>query len=41
MGEFASFLQNNLADFWTYTGFHNATLQHALGLHGKAAENPR
>ena len=21
MGEFASFLQNNLADFWTYTGF--------------------
>ena len=25
MGEFFSFLQNNLADFWTYTGFHNAT----------------
>lgn len=21
MGEFSSFLQNNLADFWTYTGF--------------------
>ena len=21
MGEFVSFLQNNLADFWTYTGF--------------------
>ena len=30
MGEFASFLQNNLADFWTYTGFHNATLQHVV-----------
>ena len=30
MGEFASFLQNNLADFWTYTGFHNATIQHVV-----------
>ena len=30
MGEFASFLQNNLADFWTYTGFHNATFQHVV-----------
>ena len=30
MGEFFSFLQNNLADFWTYTGFHNATLQHVV-----------
>lgn len=30
MGEFASFLQNNLADFWTYTGFHNATTGHLV-----------
>ena len=28
MGDFASFLGNNLADFWTYTGFCNATWQH-------------
>lgn len=25
MGEFVTFLGNNLADFWTYTGFANAT----------------
>ena len=30
MGEFVSFLQNNLADFWTYTGFYNATYQHLI-----------
>ena len=30
MGEFASFLQNNLADFWTYTGFANATFGHIV-----------
>ena len=30
MGEFVNFLQNNLADFWTYTGFHNATYQHFI-----------
>ena len=30
MGEFFSFLQNNLADFWTYTGFHNATTGHLV-----------
>ena len=30
MGEFVSFLQNNLADFWTYTGFFNATPQHLI-----------
>ena len=28
MGEFISFLGSNLADFWTYTGFYNATWQH-------------
>ena len=30
MGEFISFIQNNLADFWTYTGFHNATAGHLI-----------
>ena len=30
MGEFSSFLQNNLADFWTYTGFYNATPGHLI-----------
>lgn len=30
MGEFSSFLQNNLADFWTYTGFYNATAGHLI-----------
>ena len=30
MGEFINFLQNNLADFWTYTGFYNATYQHFI-----------
>lgn len=30
MGEFFSFLQNNLADFWTYTGFFNATPGHLV-----------
>ena len=30
MGEFISFIQNNLADFWTYTGFHNATVGHLI-----------
>lgn len=30
MGEFISFLQNNLADFWTYTGMHNATVGHLV-----------
>lgn len=30
MGEFISFIQNNLADFWTYTGFHNATVGHLV-----------
>lgn len=30
MGEFVNFLQNNLADFWTYTGFYNATYQHLI-----------
>ena len=28
MGDFLSFLGNNLADFWTYTGFYNATWGH-------------
>ena len=28
MGEFITFLGNNLADFWTYTGFANATAGH-------------
>ena len=26
MGDFINFLGNNLADFWTYTGFANATI---------------
>ena len=30
MGEFINFLQSNLADFWTYTGFYNATYQHFI-----------
>ena len=28
MGDFINFLGNNLADFWTYTGFANATVGH-------------
>ena len=28
MAEFFDFLGNNLADFWTYTGFANATVGH-------------
>lgn len=28
MGEFFSFIGQNLGDFWTYTGFYNATWQH-------------
>ena len=28
MGDFINFLGNNLADFWTYTGFANATGGH-------------
>ena len=30
MGEFINFLTNNLADFWTYTGFANATTGHLI-----------
>jgi Na+-transporting methylmalonyl-CoA/oxaloacetate decarboxylase beta subunit len=30
MGEFITFLGNNLADFWTYTGFANATGGHLV-----------
>ena len=30
MGEFINFLGNNLADFWTYTGFANATPGHLI-----------
>ena len=30
MGEFINFLSNNLADFWTYTGFANATSGHLI-----------
>ena len=30
MGEFINFLGNNLADFWTYTGFANATVGHIV-----------
>lgn len=38
MGDFINFLGNNLADFWTYTGFANATVGHVvmirwLGIH--------
>lgn len=32
MGEFLSFISNNLVDFWSYTGFANATLQHFIML---------
>lgn len=32
MGEFITFLGNNLADFWTYTGFANATAGHVAML---------
>ena len=32
MGEFVTFLGNNLADFWTYTGFANATTGHIIML---------
>ena len=30
MGEFISFLGTNLADFWGYTGFANATAEHLI-----------
>ena len=30
MGEFIDFLSANLADFWTYTGFANATTGHII-----------
>ena len=30
MGEFLNFITNNLADFWTYTGFANATVGHLI-----------
>ena len=30
MGEFIDFIGNNLADFWTYTGFANATAGHLI-----------
>ena len=30
MGEFFNFIGNNLADFWTYTGFANATPGHFI-----------
>ena len=30
MGEFINFIGNNLADFWTYTGFANATFGHIV-----------
>ena len=30
MGDFINFLGNNLADFWTYTGFANATGGHVV-----------
>ena len=32
MGDFITFLGNNLADFWTYTGFANATVGHVVML---------
>lgn len=32
MGDFSSFISNNLADFWSYTGFANATPQHLIML---------
>jgi len=30
MGDFINFLGNNLVDFWTYTGMHNATWGHLV-----------
>ena len=30
MGDFLSFLGNNLIDFWGYTGFANATPGHLI-----------
>ena len=30
MGEFIDFIGNNLVDFWTYTGFANATVGHLI-----------
>lgn len=30
MGEFISFITENLSDFWGYTGFANATIQHLV-----------
>ena len=30
MGDFINFIGNNLADFWTYTGFANATFGHFI-----------
>ena len=30
MGEFITFIGNNLADFWMYTGFANATVGHVV-----------
>ncbi len=35
MGEFITFLGNNLADFWTYTGFANATVGHVGNASGR------
>ena len=35
MGEFITFLGNNLADFWTYTGFANATGGHLVMISGR------
>lgn len=32
MREFIDFIGNNLADFWTYTGFANATAGHLIML---------
>lgn len=32
MGEFITFIGNNLADFWGYTGFANATAGHIIML---------
>ena len=32
MGDFLSFLGNNLIDFWGYTGFANATPGHLIML---------
>ena len=30
MGEFMSFISNNFADFWSYTGFANAGYEHFI-----------